>query len=66
MPTTTVTAKGSDSRKGSYYFGPGMLDEMGREARRQRRSLSQMAQIAWTLARKRIMAMPAPPSDPPT
>jgi len=49
-----------DPRKVSVYLPDAMLGEMHREADRQDRSLSGIAQMAWKLARDRIRGFGVP------
>ena len=55
----------SDPRKVSVMLPEDMLDEMASEAKRQDRSLSGIAQMAWKLARDRIRAFGEPDSAKP-
>jgi uncharacterized small protein (TIGR04563 family) len=52
---------GSDKRKVSLYFSETILDEIAKEATRQDRSLSWVAQKAWSLARNEIRSAPSAP-----
>lgn len=57
--TRTAVPKGQ--HVGVYLPEP-ILGEMEREAKRQDRSLSYLARVAWTIARNRIRALPDAPS----
>jgi uncharacterized small protein (TIGR04563 family) len=47
----------------TVYFPAKIAAEIEREARRIDRSLPWVVRKAWQIARARIMAIPAPPSD---
>jgi uncharacterized small protein (TIGR04563 family) len=48
----------ANKRRQSLYFSSAILKEIKKEAARQDRSLSWIAQMAWRISRKEIMSLP--------
>lgn len=59
MPKNSRKSEWADPRKVSVMLPADVLDEMEREAKRQDRSLSGIAQMAWKLAREKIRSYAA-------
>lgn len=53
--------RGDSRGKQAVYLPSAVLDAMRVECRRLDRSLSWVAQLAWTLAREQLLAYPASP-----